>query len=387
MAEPTVVRPDLDFVKQVKGLGGESLKKCFQCATCSVVCKLSPEENPFPRKEMIWAQWGLKDKLMNDPDVWMCYNCNDCSVHCPREAKPGEVLAAVRNYSFMDYAFPKFMGKALSQAKYLPLLFGFPIILLLLVLGTGDLPDGPILFREFLPYIYIDAAAAIFTVLVLTAIIVSVRRFWGNLKEGSLGTQAGSTSTVKSVTSSIVPVLMGVLKQQKFADCEANNIRYYGHLSILYGFILCFITTSIVAGFIWAAELLFHQWEDFLLPPWSLFSVIKVLGNAGGLAIIAGCGIVLYNRYANEDKAGKFTYQDALFTWVVLLVAITGMVTQCARMIDVAFVAYLVYSIHLVLVFFLLAYLPYSKFMHMVFRFVALVYAESIGRSGKELSR
>jgi quinone-modifying oxidoreductase subunit QmoC len=386
MAEPTVVKPDLDFVREVKELGGESLKKCFQCATCSVVCKLSPEENPFPRKEMIWAQWGLKDKLMKDPDVWMCYNCNDCSVHCPREAKPGEVLAAVRNYSFKDYAFPKFMGKALSQAKYLPLLFGFPIILLLLVLWGSDLPDGPILFREFLPYIYIDAAAAIFTVLVLTAIIVGVRRFWANLKEGSVGVQGGSASTAKSVTSSIVPVLIRVLKQEKFSDCEANNIRYYGHLGILYGFILCFITTSIVAGFIWGAELFFHQWEEFLLPPWSLFSVIKLLGNAGGLAIIAGCVIVLYNRYANKDKAGQFTYQDALFTWVVLLVAITGMVTQFGRMVDIALVAYLVYSIHLVLVFFLLAYLPYSKFMHMIFRFTALVYAESIGRTGKEIS-
>jgi len=385
MAETYLVEPDIDFINDVAALGGGDLKKCFQCATCSVVCKLSPEENPFPRKEMIWAQWGLRDKLMKDPDVWMCYNCNDCSVHCPREAKPGEVLAAVRNYSFMDYAFPKFMGKALSQAKYLPLLFGFPIILLLLVLGTSDLPDGPILFREFLPYVYVDAAAAIFTVLVLTAIIVGVRRFWANLKEGSPGTQAGSVSMVEFVKSSILPVVIRVLKQEKFADCEANSIRYYGHLGIFYGFMLCFITTSIVAGCIWL-EMVFPQWEDFLLPPWSLFSVVKVLGNAGGLAIVAGCTIVLYNRYANKEKAGAFTYQDALFTWVVLLVAITGLVTQFARMTDIALVAYLVYGIHLVLVFFLLAYLPYSKFMHMVFRFVALVYAESIGRSGKPLS-
>ncbi len=116
MADSTIVKPDLNFIKDVKSLGGDSLKKCFQCATCSVVCKLTPEEKPFPRKEMIWAQWGLKDKLMQDPDIWLCYNCNDCSVHCPRGAKPGEVLAAVRNYSFINLAFPRLMGKALSQA-------------------------------------------------------------------------------------------------------------------------------------------------------------------------------------------------------------------------------------------------------------------------------
>jgi len=61
MANGRMVEPDLKFINGVIELGGSSLKKCFQCATCSVVCPLSPDDNPFPRKHMILTQWGQRD--------------------------------------------------------------------------------------------------------------------------------------------------------------------------------------------------------------------------------------------------------------------------------------------------------------------------------------
>ena len=375
MADSTIVRPDLNFIKEVKALGGDSLKKCFQCATCSVVCKLTPEDKPFPRKEMIWAQWGLKDKLMKDPDIWLCYNCNDCSVNCPRDAKPGEVLAAVRNYSFINFAFPRLMGKVLSQARYLPLLFGFPLILLLLILQGKTTPSGPILFRNLIPYELIDVAAGIFTLLVLIGLFTGISRFWSLLTQGI----NGAPSLLGALKSYLMPVLSKILRHEKFNDCEANKIRYYAHLAIFYGFVLCLIATSISAGGIWA-EKLFFKGNEFFLPPWSLFSVVKLTGNLGGIAIVAGCLLVLYNRSVNKDKAGASTYLDSVFTWTILCVAITGFLTQFARMAEAAFWAYLFYGIHLVFVFYLLAYLPYSKFAHMIYRTVAMIFAEYANR-------
>jgi hypothetical protein len=77
-----------------------------------------------------------------------------------------------------------------------------------------------------------------------------------------------------------------------------------------------------------------------------------------------------------------------VFVWLLLGVGITGFVTQVLRfaMEPVAeganvSAAYAVYFVHLVLVFHLLVYLPYSKFAHIVYRTVAMVYAEHTGRS------
>ena len=84
---PRLVEPDLGLVEELAAFGAKDFKKCYQCATCSVSCSLSPDRDPFPRKEMLWAKWGLKDRLLKDADVWTCYYCGDCSTRCPRGAE------------------------------------------------------------------------------------------------------------------------------------------------------------------------------------------------------------------------------------------------------------------------------------------------------------
>ena len=59
MSDPYLVEPDVNFIKKISKLGGQDVKKCFQCATCSVVCDHSPDGLPYPRKHMVLTQWGM----------------------------------------------------------------------------------------------------------------------------------------------------------------------------------------------------------------------------------------------------------------------------------------------------------------------------------------
>ncbi len=367
----TVIESDLSLVKDIAKLGGGSLKKCFQCATCSVVCNLSSDDRPFPRKEMIWAQWGLKDKLLSDPDVWRCYQCGDCSVYCPRGAKPAEVMGAIRNYSFKNYAAPKFMGTLLSSPKYLPVLFGIPIVLFLLVLSAlgalSGVLSGPIAFTRFDNYV--DVIFITVSVLVLLALGSGILKFWQNMDNNNAH---GDRYGKKGIFQSILLAAEEVLTHRNFKKCDANNLRYTGHLALFYGFIALFIVTSIV----FIGDRVFH-----MVLPMSQTNPVKIFANLGAIALIIGCSVAVYNRVGRRTQAGESSYYDWLFLGILFFIGVSGLLTEIARLAGLAPVAYWSYFVHLVLVFCLIAYFPYSKFAHLLYRFVAIVYARYAGMS------
>ena len=123
----------------------------------------------------------------------------------------------------------------------------------------------------------------------------------------------------------------------------------------------------------------------FDLSPIPLFHPIKILGNISGISMIAGCTIVILQRIRNKDSISGNTYNDWLLITFIFLVAFTGLLTQSMRLLETPFLAYNIYYVHMVLIFFLLWYAPYSKLGHMFYRTLALVYLRLNGRDNKEV--
>lgn len=368
MSTSYCAKPDKEFTKQIIGLGGESVKKCFQCATCSVACSLSPDAKPFPRKEMIWAQWGLKDKLLGDPDVWLCHRCNDCSVHCPRDAKPGNVLAAIRDYTIHHYSVPRFMGGLFSRAALLPVVLGVPAVLLFIVLkvlGTLDIPEGEVHYGAFFAHVPLQVFFGGFLGLALLAIFAGVSRFWRDMSRHYPQGANGS-----SIGSSVIGALSDVITHAKFKDCTESRSRYFSHLLILYGFGGLFITTVGVV----VSEYVFHYYPLPLLHP------LKIFGNLSTIALFAGATWVIVDRASGKRGKETSTTYDWTFIGILYAVIITGIITEIMRYANTTTAAYPTYFVHLVVVFALLIYMPYSRFAHMIYRTVALVHARYSGR-------
>jgi quinone-modifying oxidoreductase subunit QmoC len=373
MANSTWVEPDVQFVKQLKTMGGETLKKCYQCATCSVVCPISPDEKPFPRKEMIAAQWGLKDKLVGNMDVWLCHHCNDCSTYCPRGARPGDVLNAVRAYSIQQYAWPQFFGRIVPDPKFWWLLLAIPVVIFLFVLGaTGHLkiPEGEIEFAHFFPTLLVDIVfVPLATFWVPLAFGIGIYRMVTDIRKNAIaeGKAKRTDFNVPDFLKSLLCTLPTILRHNKFSECSENKDRYVSHLLVFYSFLGLFVVTNVffVALYILQSP-----------GPYSLANPVKILANVSGIALIVGAILMINSRLKDKgENIGKGSYFDWSLLILVLALGVTGMLSELTRLAHLPVIAYPMYFTHLVFVFCLFAYLPYSKLAHLVYRTVAMAYS------------
>jgi quinone-modifying oxidoreductase subunit QmoC len=113
--------------------------------------------------------------------------------------------------------------------------------------------------------------------------------------------------------------------------------------------------------------------------PLAISNPFKIAGNLASALIYAGIGIMVVQRFRNKELFGKSTYSDWLLLIAIGLLTLSGTLVQMARFGDWS-VAYYLYFFHLVAVWFVIMYLPFTKLGHVFYRTAALLYARSIGR-------
>jgi quinone-modifying oxidoreductase subunit QmoC len=160
------------------------------------------------------------------------------------------------------------------------------------------------------------------------------------------------------------------MTHKRFKDCGKEKNRFWGHLLTLWGFAgLAFMGTVVGIGTMTG---LMHT----PLPFWDMSrpveSFFKIFANACAVLIFVGLVILLVDRLGDREKRRNSTYFDWLFLLGLMGVVFTGILSQSARLVETASVMYPVYYIHLVLIFVLFLFAPYTKFAHLIYRTVAM---------------
>src|SRR5258707_3433601 len=340
---------------------------CSACGCCEGLCAV------FPAMEMRRAfSDGDLNYLAN-----LCHSCGACYTDCqfspPHEFNVNvpQTLAIARHDSYAAYVWPAaFSGAfarnglvisivaALSVAAFI---FGFAAFHDRQVLF--GINTGPGVFYKLMPH---NAMAALFGAAFLYAIaalVMCVRAFWRDIGEPvGMRTDAGSLWQAMRDAGELRYLDGGGVGCFNEDDRPTDRRKIYHHLTF-YGFGLCFAATVVgtLYHYLLAREAPYAWWD---LP--------VVLGSLGGIGLLIGPVGLLAEKWKRDpalvDQAR--TGMDVAFIVMLFMTSLTGMALLLWR--DTSAIGPLL-ALHLGVVFSLFITMPYGKFVHGIYRYVALV--------------
>jgi nitrate reductase gamma subunit len=119
--------------------------------------------------------------------------------------------------------------------------------------------------------------------------------------------------------------------------------------------------------------------------PMSLTNPVRILGNLGGIMLIAGLALVVYRISVDTDKREVTSAPDYLFIGLLLLAGFSGFLSEYVSEIDAVAWMYGVYVAHLLLSAALLLLAPFTRFVHALGRPIIRLserYLEALNQQG-----
>jgi citrate/tricarballylate utilization protein len=305
----------------------------------------------------------------------LCHGCGECLYAC-QYAPPHELainvpltFAQLRVQSYEQYAWPAALGAAFRHQGVMTalLLAGAMVVLMLgatLLVNTDALldPGAAADFYAVVPHGLMVAVFGGVGMFALLALAVGAARCARELKSMSTAPQTGGAGA--ALRDALTLKHLHVAGRDCVTALEVRTPwRRWLHHATFYGFALCFVSTCVATV---------HHLAG-VPAPYAYTSLPVLLGTAGGIGLTIGCtGLLLQRRHrdpALADSAERAL--DAAFIVLLLLTAATGLLLLALRHERVMAVLLVV---HLGIVLALFLALPYGKFVHGIYRGLALLH-------------
>ena len=369
----TQVNPD--FLINLKNFGVEDASACFNCGNCTAICNLSSESIPFPRKVIRYLQLGLKDKLIQSPEPWLCYYCGDCSETCPRQANPGEVMMGLRRYLTSLYDWT-----GISRLFYTSKIFEvFAISFVAALVGLGFyVYHGPMLtdrvaLNVFAPNRVIEILDLIMLVVLSFFLLSNAYRMFKKVmgdpnqypELSQTAKQQFQNRLIRGIPlttwlSEAKEFITQFFTQKRFNSCgtRSQKTQWIVHLLIMSGYSIVFIL--VVVGIRWFQR-------DEIYPLWN---PIRLLGYYSTFAILYGVTYAIIGRIKRSKSVYEHTHSsDWAFLILLWLTTFTGIMIHATRLLEMPMATYYIYVIHLMIaVPMLVIEVPFAKWTHQLYR-------------------
>ncbi|HEY1699600.1 MAG TPA: tricarballylate utilization 4Fe-4S protein TcuB [Trebonia sp.] len=340
---------------------------CNACRYCEGLCAVFPA---LERRATL--DTGDVSQLAN-----LCHDCRACFDAC-MYSSPHEfgldvprALSAVRAADYERHVWPARVPRALSGRPGTVLLGLVSVVIVLalavahagwsgLVRSSGSAASP----YQLVPYpalVTLMALAALYAIVIMG---LAARAYWRAVSAAGAGrVTAGAIARAAWYAATLRYLRGGGVECYYPDDGQPSPGRRHLHAMVAYGFGLC-LASTVAAGI--------EQDLIGIAPPYPWLSVPVLSGTIGGIALLIGC-LCLLRLKARSSAVTSFaemTVKDYGLLTALAFLAASGLAVLAAR--DTA--AYgLILLIHLAAVVEAFAMTPYSKFVHVVFRFAALV--------------
>jgi len=306
----------------------------------------------------------------------LCHDCRACYYACmyspPHEfaINVPQVLSQIRVESYQDWSWPSWLGRSFTDRRVgnavSAIAVGIVIILSLVLIGPYRLftaHRGPGTFYEVIPFFAMVVPAFALVFYGFAIWIAGGARFWR--EAGSvLGRGKGLRALAEAAGDALrLKGLKGGGPGCYYPGAKPSFGRRLYHSLVFYGFMSALASTILAA-----------LYQDVLhrLPPYSLTSAPVIFGSLGGVAMIIGiCGLILIKWQSDPKPAGTDAPKlDYSFLIILGLSSLSGMLTLALRSTPAMGSALV---IHLGLIAALFVTAPYGKFVHALYRSLALI--------------
>jgi heterodisulfide reductase subunit C len=106
------------FLSQVDDIpGGEKLRRCIQCGTCTGSCPVSYAMDMSPREVIAHFRAGDIESILRSRTIWYCASCYACTTRCPSGIKITDLLYALKRMGIDQHIHPaRFPVYVLSES-------------------------------------------------------------------------------------------------------------------------------------------------------------------------------------------------------------------------------------------------------------------------------
>ena len=375
------VRVDASLLAEVRRYGKFD-SSCFNCGGCSVACDLAAGEVTFPRKPIHHVVVGLRETVVEGLESWLCHDCGDCTVTCPRQADPAESMRTLRRFLTGQYDWTGLSSRILSsRAWHFGSLMAVGALVFALVLlyhlSWVKLPAGEFattamgMEHMFPKIVYFTWIVYALPALILIAHAWRMYRF----------TMGGAHLTLRHFLAEARTMVVHMVTHRQMRHCpseargapvvgwwlyagsaEAVPRRWLKHWLMALGTVMMVVLT-----------VAFLRWfqTDGVFP---LYHPQRWLGYVATVFILWGTTDVLWRRLrARADGAPK---RGALTLPLLLwLTAVSGIAVHVLRLLGLALAAHYAYAAHLMIcVPMVVVEVPFGEWAHMIDRPLALYF-------------